>query len=64
MTNYSELVIFFLMLPVAIQIILPLLMLIGFGLLRVLRVMFGRKKVVSGVKKNVGFQEDLRLSRG
>lgn len=63
MTNYSELVVFILMIPVAIQIILPLLMLIGFGLIRVVRTMFGGEKVVSGVKVDVGSQEDLQLSR-
>ena len=63
MTDYSELVIFFLMIPVAIQIILPLLMLIGFGMIRVVRTMFGGKKVVRGVKKGFDISEDLQLSR-
>jgi len=63
MTDYSEIVIFFLMLPVAIQIILPLLMLIGFGLIKAVRIIFGGKKIVSNVKKNVEISEDLQLSR-
>ncbi len=63
MTDYSELVIFFLMLPVAIQIILPLLMLIGFGLIKAVRIIFGGKEILSNVKKNVEISEDLQLSR-
>lgn len=63
MTDYSQLVIFFLMIPVTIQIILPLLMLIGFGLIRAMRTMFGGKKVAGVVKKSFSISEDLQLSR-
>lgn len=64
MTDYSELVIYFFMIPVAIQIIIPLLMLIGFGLMRAVRTVFGGEKgVYGGVKKGFGITEDLLLNR-
>lgn len=63
MTDYSELVIFFLMIPVAIQIILPLLMLIGFGLIRVVRIMLGGEKGLRVEKVDIGVSGDLQLSR-
>ena len=63
MTDYSELVILFLMLPAATQIILPLLTLIGFGLIRVVKTVFGEKKFARGVREDIGFQDDLLLSR-
>jgi len=63
MINYSELVVFILMIPVAIQIILPLLMLIGFGLIRAVRTMFGGEKSVCDGKENFGVPGDLQLSR-
>lgn len=45
MTNYSELVVFFLMIPVFTQIIVPLLMLLGWGGVYVKRAVFGRQKI-------------------
>lgn len=63
MTDYSELVIFFLMIPVAIQIILPLLMLIGFGLIRVMKTILGGQKILRGVQDDLGIPEDLQVSR-
>jgi hypothetical protein len=64
MTDYSELVVFILMIPVAIQIILPLLMLIGFGLIKAVKAVFGGEKVVSGVNDDRGIPGDMQLSRG
>lgn len=63
MTDYSVLVVLFLMIPVAIQIVLPLLMLIGFGLIRAVRIMFGGGKVVGDLKEDVMISEDWQLSR-
>ena len=63
MTDYSGLVAFFLMIPVAIQIIIPLLLLIGFGLIRAVRAMFGGEKVVDDLKGDDKILEDLQLSR-
>ena len=53
MTDYSELVIFFLFLPVVIQILIPLLILIGFGLLYAVRTVVGLLKVVAGAQDDV-----------
>ena len=53
MTEYSELVIFFLMLPLVIQILIPLLIFIGFGLLCAVKTMVGGQKVMCGVKDGV-----------
>jgi hypothetical protein len=63
MTDYSELVIFFLMIPVAIQIIIPLLMLIGYGMMRAVRIMFGVQKTVRDSKVDESISGDLQLSR-
>ncbi len=40
MTDYSTLVVVFLMLPVLVQIFLPLLLLVGHGLIRMIKVVF------------------------
>lgn len=53
MTDYSELVIFFLFLPVVIQILIPLLMVIGFCLLWAVRAVVGLLKAMAGVKDEV-----------
>ena len=50
MTHYPELVVFLLMLPVVIQIIIPLLMLAGFSVVCAVRTVFGWKRIVDGVK--------------
>ena len=63
MTDYSELVIVFLVLPVLIQIILPLLMLIGFALVRAVSITFGWGEAGGGLKKNEKNGEELTLSR-
>ncbi len=44
MINNPELVVFLLMLPVVIQIIIPLLMLVVFGLVCAVRFVFGWKR--------------------
>ena len=63
MTNYSELVVFFLMLPVFTQIIVPLLMLLGWGVVYVKRTGFGRQKIVDGIKDDAKISEELQFSR-
>jgi hypothetical protein len=63
MTDYSELVIFILMIPVAIQIIIPLLMLIGYGMMRMVGTTFGGQKAVRDAKVDKGISGDLQLSR-
>jgi len=57
MTHYPELVVFLLMLPVVIQIIIPLLMLLGFSLVCAVRTVFGWKRIVDGVKGDSPHQE-------
>ncbi len=63
MTDYSEFVIVFLVLPVLVQIILPILMLIGFGLVRAVSITFGWGEAGVGLKKNEKNGEGLTLSR-
>lgn len=63
MTNYSELVVFFLMLPVVTQIIVPLLMFLGWRVVCVMRTVSGRQKTVDGIKDDVNFSEELQLGR-
>jgi uncharacterized membrane protein len=63
MTNYSEVMAFFLLLPVLTQIIIPLLMLVGFGVLRVVRLVFGAPEMVEGRKNRTAIEEELQLSR-
>jgi len=63
MANYSEIFALFLMLPVVIQIIVPLLMLLGWGFLCLLRTVFGRKKIVDAITHDVDFSEKLQFSR-
>lgn len=43
MTNNSEIVVFFLMVPVLMQIVLPLLILAGYGIGRMVRVLFKKR---------------------
>lgn len=42
MSNYSEIIVFFLMVPVLMQIVLPLLMLAGYGIGRIAKVLIKR----------------------
>jgi hypothetical protein len=64
MNNYSEIFVLFLILPVVMQIIVPLLMLVGWGFLCLLRTVFRRKKIVEDTRHDVDLSEELRLSRG
>lgn len=48
MTDYSTLVVVFLMLPVLMQIFLPLLMLVGHGLTHMIKVVIWRQAAVDG----------------
>jgi hypothetical protein len=50
MTEYSGLMVFFLFLPVVMQIIIPLLMLVGSGLGYVLRTVFVKRTVMNAAK--------------
>ncbi len=52
MADYSELVVVFWVLPVLMQLILPLLMLIGFSLARAVTMVLGLRKDGVGLKKN------------
>ena len=64
MNNYSEFFVLLLLLPVVIQIIVPLLMLLGWGFLRLVRTVFSRKKIVGTVKNDLDLPDELQLSRG
>lgn len=44
MANYSEVIVFFLLVPVLMQIILPLAMLAGYGFGQMANVLFKRQK--------------------
>ena len=62
MTYYSTLIVFSLLLPVVVQIVVPLLMLIGFGIFRVMRVVFWRRKAVDSVADDLQSREGLQFS--
>ncbi len=61
MTDFSELMVFFLMLPVLIQIIIPLLMLVGFGLIHAISSVVGRQEATQVVPEKEKIAEDLQL---
>lgn len=63
MTNYSELFVVFLMIPVFMQIFIPLLMLIAFGVIRGLSLIFGRQRVVNDIQHVEKIEDELQLSR-
>ena len=63
MTNFSELMVVFLMLPVFIQIIIPLLMLIGFGIIRAVGSVVDRQESDQVKQDNEKVAEDLQLDR-
>lgn len=63
MTDFSELMATFLMLPVLIQIIIPLIMLVGFGLIRIVGSVVGRKESAQVVADKEKVAEDLQLGR-
>jgi len=60
MTDYSILVLFFLLLPILVQIIFPLLMLIIYCWVRAAKSLFCKQEVISN-HENVG--EAFQLSR-
>ena len=62
MTNYSELVVLLFIIPVAVQIIIPLLMLIGFGIVSGVKAVFRLFKSGNGIKNGVKVGEELQLS--
>jgi hypothetical protein len=53
MTGYIELVVILLVLPVFMQIILPLLMLIGYCLVRAVSMLLGGREIGVGLEKEV-----------
>jgi hypothetical protein len=63
MTDYSALVALFLMLPVLMQIVLPLVMLAVFGLMQMMKVVFWRRKAVVGSKDVEKGAEEMQPSR-
>lgn len=64
MINYSELFVLILLVPVVMQIIIPLLMLVGWGGVCFIRLVFWRQKIVDAKKDDVDLSEGLQLSRG
>ena len=60
MTDYSILVLFFLLLPILVQIIFPLLMLIIYGFVQTVKMMFFPQEVINSHEK-VG--QELQFSR-
>lgn len=62
-TNYSELVVLFLMLPVVVQIIVPLLMLIGWGGVCVMKTVSERQKILADIKDDVKISEESQFCR-
>ncbi len=63
MTDYSVFVVFFMMLPVTIQIIIPLLMLAGFGLVCFVTTVFRKRIITGGLKDGVTLPEGLQVGR-
>lgn len=62
MTDYSELMVLILMLPVVIQIIIPLLMLAAFSLGSAVTAALRRKKSTADLKNSINVEEQLQLS--
>ncbi len=63
MTTYSEILVFFLFLPVLTQIILPLLMLAGFVVARILGQVFGGLRVPEDLGDCTEAEEKLQVGR-
>lgn len=63
MTDFSEIMVIFLMLPVLIQIIIPLLMLVGFGIIRAVGSVLGRQELTTGEPFTEQDGEGLQLNR-
>jgi hypothetical protein len=61
MTDFSELMATFLMLPVLIQIIIPLLMLVVFGLIRAVGSVAGRQEATQVVPDKEKIAKGLQL---
>lgn len=62
MTNYSELMIFFFILPVVMQIILPLLILVGFSIVSVGKSLLRLFNSPVNLKNSAKVEEELQLS--
>jgi hypothetical protein len=62
MADYSAFFVFFLMLPVLMQIIFPLLLLVGYGLFLAVKAVFGRQEVALVAPKVEKAGKDLQLS--
>jgi len=63
MTDFSELMATFLMLPLLIQLIIPLLMLVGFGIIRAIGSVVGRQELHEVALDKEKIAEDLQLDR-
>jgi hypothetical protein len=63
MADYSVFFVFLLMLPVVMQIILPLLLLAGYGLLCAVKAVFSRPKVALNAEQDEKAEKELQLSR-
>ena len=62
MADYSAFFVFLLIFPVLMQIIFPLLLLVGYGLLFAVKAVFGRKEVTLAAPKDETVEKDLQLS--
>lgn len=63
MTDYSGLMVLFLLLPVVVQIIIPLLMLVGFGLIYLLRTVLAKRTIMNTAKFDADDLMELQSSR-
>ena len=63
MTDYYGLMVLFLLLPVVVQIIIPLLMLVGFGLIYLLRTVFAKRTIMNTAKFDPDNLMELQSSR-
>ena len=63
MTNYSELMFFFFILPVVMQIILPLLMLVGFSIISAGKSLLRLFNSPVNFKNSPKVEEGLQLSK-
>lgn len=63
LTDSSGLMVLFLLLPVVMQKIAPLLMLIGYGLVSVVRIVFGGQKVVTAARGGAGILMESQSNR-
>ena len=63
MTYYSEFVVLFFLIPVVLQVIIPLVMLVGFSIVSAVNAVFRRLKFGTHIKSGVKVREELQLSK-